>query len=68
MEHEWTRIPVPIAAEQDRRDLCAILAANGLEVRIVRVKTTNRGTPKRYIEYRDSGLTKDKLEVAIAET
>lgn len=68
MDLEWTRIPVPIAAEQDRRELCCIFAANGLEVRIVRVKTTNRGTPKRYIEYRDSGLTKDKLELSVTET
>lgn len=61
-EAEWTRIPVPIPAEQDRRDLCAILASNGLEVRIVRVKTTNRGTPKRYVEYRP-GPPKELLEV-----
>ncbi len=67
MTPEWIRIPVPIAAEQDRRDLCCILAANGLEVRIVRVKTTNRGTPKRYIEFRDSGLTKDRLEITVTE-
>lgn len=53
MSTNWTRIPAPIPAEQDRRDLCAILAANGLEVRIVRVKATNRGAAKRYIEYRD---------------
>ena len=65
---EWIRIPAPILTEQDRRDLCAILTANGLEVRIVKVKTTNRGTPKRYIEYRDTGLTKDVMEVAVTES
>ena len=52
MEPEWIRIPAHIPSEQDRRTLCAVLVANGLEIRIVRVKTTNRGTPKRYVEYR----------------
>ena len=45
----------------DRRTLASILVANGLEVREVRVKETNRGTPKRYIEYRDTGLTVPKI-------
>lgn len=55
-EENWVRITVPIEKEEDRRELCAILTAYGLEVRIVRIKPTNRGTPKRYIEYRDTGL------------
>lgn len=58
--------PAAIPAEQDRRELCAVLAANGLEVRIVRVKTTTRGTPKRYVEYR-LGPVKDLLEIAVNE-
>lgn len=52
MDATWTRLPCPIPDERDRRELCAILAANGLEVRIVRVRETPRGTPKRFIEYR----------------
>lgn len=52
----WIRIPMAIDKEEDRRELCAILTAYGLEVRIVRIKETNRGTPKRYVEYRDTGL------------
>lgn len=50
----WTRIPAAVDAETDRRTLCAVLASIGLEVRIVRVKLTNRGTPKRFIEYRET--------------
>lgn len=57
----WVRIPVAIDKEEDRRELCAILTACGLEVRIVRLKTTNRGVPKRYIEYRDTGLDEAQL-------
>lgn len=57
----WVRIPVPIDKEEDRRELCAIFAAYGLEVRIVKLKTTNRGTTKRYIEYRDTGLDEAQL-------
>ena len=44
-EENWVRIPVHIEKEEDRRELCAILTAYGLEVRIVRIKPTNRGTP-----------------------
>lgn len=62
MPTEWIRIPAPIPTEQDRRELCCILAAHGLEVRIVRVKTTNRGTPKRYVEYRP-GPIREMLEI-----
>ena len=41
-----------IPNETDRRTLCAILASAGLEARIVKVKLTKGGTPKKYIEYR----------------
>lgn len=55
MEHEktpWERIPAPIDTEQDRRQLCAILSAAGLEVRVVKEKLTSRGSAKRFVEYR----------------
>lgn len=52
--NEWTRIPAPVDSEQDRRQLCAILASAGLEIRIVRHKATPRGVAKRYIEYRET--------------
>lgn len=57
----WRRIPVEIDADGDRRALAGILTAAGLEVRIVRVKETNRGTPKRFVEYRDTGCSKVKI-------
>lgn len=50
--NEWTRIPVPIESDADRRALAAILAAAGLEVRIVRRKATDKAPRKPYIEYR----------------
>ena len=49
---EWTRIPLPIEAETDRRTMTAVLASIGLEVRVVKVRLTKGGTPKKYIEYR----------------
>lgn len=49
---DWTRIPVEIASETDRRTMVSILASVGLEVRIVKVRLTKGGTPKKYIEYR----------------
>ncbi len=49
---EWTRIPSPIESEADRRELAAILTSHGLEVRIVRERTTKNGSYKRYLEYR----------------
>ncbi len=49
---QWTRIPAPIEAEADRRSLVAILAASGMDVRIVRVRLTARGSVKRFVEYR----------------
>ena len=55
---EWTRIPVPIADERDRRDLCAILTSVGLEVRVVKIRATKSGSAQRYIEYRDTGCSK----------
>lgn len=57
----WKRIPTEIDSDTDRRALAGILTAYGLEVRIVRIKETNRGTPKRYVEYRDTGLAKPKI-------
>lgn len=61
MAKKWIRIPTPITEEADRRSLAAVLTANGLEVRIVRIKSTNRGTPKRFLEYRDTGLTEPQI-------
>ena len=49
----WVRIPAEIRSETDRRTLAATLAELGLEVRIVKVKETPRGSPKRYLEYRE---------------
>lgn len=57
----WRRIPVDIDSEADRRELAGILTAHGLEVRIVKLKETNRGTPKRYVEYRDTGCSVTKF-------
>ena len=58
---KWIRIPANITDEADRRALAAVLTAYGLEVRIVRLKTTNRGTPKRFVEYRDTGLAEAQI-------
>lgn len=52
---EWQRIPAEIDNETDRRALTGILTAYGLEVRVVKIKKTNKGTPRRYVEYRDTG-------------
>ena len=49
---EWTRIPIEITNETDRRTLAAILASVGLEVRIVKVKPTKGSAYRKYIEYR----------------
>lgn len=57
VEIEWMRIPVPIKDDADRRAICGMLAAYGLEVRIVKVQE-GRGTPKRFVEYRDTGISK----------
>ena len=53
---KWKRIPVQLT-DADRRTVAGIFVTGGLEVREVRVKATNRGTPKRFLEYRDTGLT-----------
>jgi hypothetical protein len=58
---KWVRIPANVTDEADRRALTGILSAYGLEVRIVRIKSTNRGTPKRYVEYRDTGLATPQI-------
>lgn len=49
---EWIRIPIPIEAEADRRTLIAILAAAGLEVRIVKERPTKSSAYKRFVEYK----------------
>ena len=49
---DWTRIPMEIPNETDRRTLCAILSSVGLEVRIVKVKPTKGSAYRKYIEYR----------------
>lgn len=49
---DWTRIPMEIPNETDRRTLCAILTSVGMEVRVVKVRLTKGGTLKKYIEYR----------------
>lgn len=52
---DWTRIPVPIESDADRRALVSILASAGLEVRIVKDRPTKSTAYKRYIEYRLTG-------------
>ena len=44
---DWTRIPMEITNETDRRTMAAILASVGLEVRVVKVSAY-----RKYIEYR----------------
>ena len=51
--NEWTRIPAQIESDADRRQLAGILTAAGLEVRIVKVKLTSNGTPRRFVEYKE---------------
>ena len=51
---EWIRIPAAIDSEADRRQLAAILAAAGLEVRIVKEKKTPNGSYKKYVEFREA--------------
>lgn len=62
MNEEWTRIPQPIGDDQDRRTLCGILTAAGMEVRIVKVRKSSGATPRRFVEYRDTGLCRPVLE------
>lgn len=49
----WIRIPAPIESEEDRRALCAILAAAGLSVRLVRERRNGKPNAPyvRFIEY-----------------
>lgn len=56
----WKRIPV-VMSDVDRRTVAGIFVTSGLEVREVRIKETNRGTPKRYLEYRDTGCGEAKI-------
>ena len=49
---DWTRIPMEITNETDRRTMSAILTSVGLEVRIVTVKPTKGSAYRKYIEYR----------------
>ena len=49
---DWTRIPMEITNETDRRTMSAILTSVGLEVRIVKVKPTQGSAYRKYIEYR----------------
>jgi len=62
MNEEWTRIPQPIDNDTDRRAMCGVLTAAGLEVRIVRIRKTSGATPKRFVEYRDTGLVRPITE------
>ena len=49
---DWTRIPMEITNETDRRTMASILTSIGLEVRIVKVKPTKGSAYRKYIEYR----------------
>lgn len=53
--NNWTRIPAPIEAEQDRRTICGLLAASGLTVRVVKARSGPKPSSpfKKYIEYRE---------------
>ena len=51
---EWIRISAAIDSEADRRQIAAILAAAGLEVRIVKEKKTPNGSYKKYVEFREA--------------
>lgn len=59
MDTPWFRIPFPITDEQDRRTLVSILAANGMEVRIIKEKPP-KSTYKRFVEYRPQDEVKDE--------
>lgn len=62
MAKRWVRIPCPIKDERDRRDICAALCVNNMETRIVKVRLTDRGTPKFFIECRDCTAAKKTNE------
>ena len=50
--NDFTRIPIPISAEADRRTLVSVLASAGLEVRITKDRTSKSAAYKYYVEYR----------------
>lgn len=52
MPNDFTRIPIPISAEADRRALVSVLASAGLEVRITKDRTSKSAAYKYYVEYR----------------
>lgn len=52
MDDDWVRIPAKIESDTDRRTIVAILAANGLEVRIAKEKPTKGSAYQKFIEYR----------------
>ena len=66
MNERWTRIPQPIDSEADRRTLCGVLTSAGLEARIVRIRKTPSATPKRFVEYRDTGLHRPITEKEVS--
>ena len=47
----WTRIPIDIPSENDRRTVLGILSDNGLEVRIKKEKVGSRW--QRFVEHRE---------------
>ena len=49
--NKWTRIPADIPSESDRRQLMAILADRGLEVRMKKDKPKN--LTLRFVEFRE---------------
>lgn len=49
--NEWSRIPISIENEADRRTMVSILASAGLTVRIVRERKSPSSAYQRYIEY-----------------
>jgi len=50
--NKWTRIPVPIDKESDRRALTSILAEYGLTVQLAKDRLTPKGSLRKFIEYR----------------
>ena len=49
--NEWSRIPIPIENEADRRTMVSILVSAGLAVRIVKERKSPSSAYQRYIEY-----------------
>lgn len=48
----WIRSPEPIPSDTDRRTLAGIFTSHGMEFRVVSVRLTKNGTPKKYVEFR----------------